>query len=133
MILPEGLAGHCLTVIRLLQLCGEGWLGVAWRGGGGGGVGGKKKGKKEKSSVREREGEKEELEGRRNHCLLWTPSLTRPNLQDILDSSTLPLQLCSFLSSFSGSLPFRFPTRRGFSSTQRGKRVLRVLPQSCFY
>lgn len=103
MILPEGLAGHCLTVICLLQPCGEGWLGVAWRWWWGWSKE-EKKGKKEKSSVREREREKEELEGRRNHRLLWTPSLTRPNLQDILDSSTLPLQLCSFLSSFSGSL-----------------------------
>lgn len=57
MILPEGLAGHCLTVIRLLQpvlggaLVG-GWISKEEAGGR------KKKGKEEKSSVR-RERKKE--------------------------------------------------------------------------
>lgn len=73
----------------------------------------------------ERKKESGRIEGRRNHRLLWRPilqaSLPRPTLQDILDSSTLPrpppLQLLSFLSSFSCSPPFWFPTRQAFSRT----------------
>lgn len=50
-------------------------------------------------------------------------SLTRPTLQDILESSTwlrpLPLQLFCF-QLFSCSTPFWFPTRRAFRQTQEG-------------
>lgn len=67
MTLPEGLAGHCLTVIHLLQLWGEGRI-EGWR----------KKKKKKKGEVKE-QSNREKLEGKRNHHLLWSPSLTSPN------------------------------------------------------
>lgn len=102
MTLPEGLAGHCLTVIHLLQLWGEGRI-EGWR-----------KKRKKKGEVKE-QSNREKLEGKRNHRLLWSPSLTRPTLQDIFDSSVLPLKLLSFLWSFSGSPPFQFPTRQDVS------------------
>lgn len=95
MTLPEGLAGHCLTVIGflLLSLGEEGMEG--WRS-------------KEKREWDKSRRERERLEGKRNHRLLWRPilqaSLPRPTLQDILDSSTLPcpppIQLLSFLQLF---------------------------------
>ena len=157
MTLPEGLAGHCLTVIRYSSRGGrEGWRG--------GEVKEKKREGQEQSErkrekehepqqeteserereterdrEREREREKERLEGRRNHRLLWRPilqaSLPRPTLQDILDSSTLPRpppQLLSFLNSFSCSPPFWFPTRQAFSRTlERCKSI--TMSTSAFY
>lgn len=107
MTLPEGLAGHCLTVICLLLSEWEGW-----------------RSKEKKGEVRQ-QGERVRLEGKRNHRLLWRPilqaSLPRPTLQDILDSSTPPrpppLQLLPFLYSFSCSPPFWFPTRQVLSRT----------------
>ena len=83
MTLPEGLAGHCLTVIRFTPTVGGGREG--WRGG---------EVKKKKKKTGEGREQREKLEGKRNHRLLWRPilqaSLPRPTLQDILDSSTLP-------------------------------------------
>lgn len=62
MILPEGLAGHCLTVIRLLQPCGEGWSGVAWQWWWGGWI--SKEGKKKER--RKRAASESEREKKRN-------------------------------------------------------------------
>lgn len=127
MTLPEGLAGHCLTVIRLLQPRGEGRM-EGWRS------------KEKKKGEGREQSEREKLQGKRNHRLLWRPilqaSLPRPTLQDILDSSTLPrpppLQLLSFLSSFSCSPPFWFPTRQAFSRTlERCKSI--TMSTSAFY